>query len=103
MTISVPPSLTEQAISAYLDGHPQAHLIPSMTKMMKDLTDHWTAAGLALDIQAIAVSSHASAMLSAQKIIGVGKPGFIDLLVDDVVDTVKGRTHPGVLEWLTPQ
>lgn len=96
-------SQTEIAIRDLFKNHPQRAQYQRMCNSLGFLAQGWDQSGIDPQLQAWALQTFTTAMLSAQKQSRVGHPQLPDLLADDLVDTVKGRSVPGVIAWLTPQ
>lgn len=94
---------TEKRIQAALANIPHSHLLGPMAREMEGVVKNWDLRGIDRHVQAAALTSHLASILAAMKIAAIIPPDFVDLLADDLVDTVKGRAVPGVREWLTPQ
>lgn len=96
-------SPTERRIQEHLAKVPDAELLRHMAKELEAIVTGWERRNINRDVQAAAMCVHLVSVLTAMKIAVTVPPDFIDLLADDVVDSVKGRAHPGVQKWLTSQ
>lgn len=96
-------SPTEMRIQKVLAQNPQLPFLRIMAADLDRIVNIWQSRGINLEMQAAAATVHLVSMLTALKISALLPADFIDLLADDLVDTIKGRAHPGVPKWLTPQ
>lgn len=93
--MDLPLTPTEQQIEDAIKDHPQAMHLKSITSELQKLVFHICSMGAQQDIVAVAATTHLTSMLSAQKMSGVVDPELIDLLLDDLFDTVRNRAYVG--------
>ena len=97
------PTLTEQRVNKALQGHSQLQYLGRMTDEFQALSLNMSCRGAEPDILAAAAVTHLTGLLSAQKMTGIVKPEFIDILLDDLLNTVRHRAFPGEDDLRTKQ
>lgn len=100
--MDLPLTDTEKKIQAAIKDHPQLHHIRPIIQGLKELSLHLSSTSQQ-DILAVAITTHLTGMLAAQKMSGMVKSELIDLLIDDLIDTVRNRAFLGETKLRTKQ
>lgn len=96
-----PSTELEDKIGAFLRKEHVPYINP-LTQQLQDLCQGWMSQGIPPYILVTALTTNLAALMSASKIAGTVPEPLINLLIDDIAETVRKRSFRGVPFLHTP-